>query len=255
MRVILCTVCLAFAFSPVLQPAPAQTTRARARPTPVAPATPSTSAAPCACAPQPVRHVLPYTATQQTTRTRSLPDGTTIKTSELTLLARDAQGRTRRDTLHSANGETTHFIEIYDSVTQIRYIWNTGVNLPQVVTVYRPRPNPQTPPPQQPRRYFPYRTESLPPQTIGDLYVEGTRTTRITPAGYEGNDRDIAVTTENWFAPSIGLQMRSLIDDPRTGKVVTETTDFKQADPDPALFQPPAGFTLKDANPSNSGRP
>lgn len=245
---------VAFAFTAVFQSS-AQTAKAPARkPTATAPASTKPAAqpaaAPCACPPL-AQHVQPYTAKQEITRVQTLADGTTVTTVEVVYLARDAQGRTRRETVRSQNGDSTHFFEIWDYPTQTRYVWNAGANFAHVVTVYRPRPNSQnTAAPQpQPQRYFPFRSESLPPQTIDGLYVQGTRTTRTTPAGYVGNDRDLVTTTESWYAPSLGLQMHTVVDDPRNGKSTTETTDVQQADPDPALFEPPAGYQLKDANP------
>jgi hypothetical protein len=38
------------------------------------------------------------------------------------------------------------------------------------------------------------------------------------------------------------------MDDPRTGRSTTEVTDVQRTAPDPALFQPPAGFTLHENN-------
>jgi TonB family protein len=213
-------------------------------------ATPTSTPAPCNC-PPPVQHVQPYTAKQETTRIQTLADGTTVRTVDEVYLARDAEGRTRRETVRTLNGEVIRFIEVFDYPTQTRYTWNVGANYPQVVNVYRPQPNRQAAaaPQPQPPRYLPYRTESLPPQTIDGLYATGTRTTRTTPAGYAGNDHDLVTTTESWYVPSLSLQMRSITDDPRTGKVTTETTDVKQSDPDPALFQPPTGYALHESNP------
>jgi hypothetical protein len=43
--------------------------------------------------------------------------------------------------------------------------------------------------------------------------------------------------------------MRSVTDDPRNGKTTTEVTDLQQTAPDPTLFQPPTGYTIRDTNP------
>lgn len=255
MRSILCALLFAFTFTST-QIASAQTAKASTRkPAPAAssPAkatTPTNAAEPCPCAPRP-QHVQPYTAKQQTTRVQTLADGTKITNVEEIYLARDAAGRTRRETVRTQNGDTLHFFEIFDYVTQTRYSWNVGRNYQQIVNVYHQRPNPQptAPQPAQPQRYYPYHSDSLPPQTIDGLYVEGTRYTRTTPAGYAGNDHDIVTTTESWYVPSLSLQMRIIMDDPRNGKSTTETTDVKQTDPDPALFLPPVGYQLKDSNP------
>jgi len=255
------SVTLLFAFAITLvQATSGQTAKAPARkPTPSASAksapaaaAPAASAVPCPCLPTVPQHFQPYSAKQEITRIQTLGDGTTIRTVEEIYLARDAEGRTRRETIRTLNGDPVHMFQVFDYPTQTSYTWNVGANYPQVVTVFRRRTNPQpvaAPPQPQPQRYYPYRMESLPPQTIDGLYVQGTRTVRTTPAGYDGNDRDIVSTTENWFAPSVGLQMRTIMDDPRTGKSTTETTEVKQSNPDPVLFQPPAGFQLRDSTP------
>jgi len=206
------------------------------------------AAVPAPCTPPPVLHTQPYTLKLETTRVQTLAGGTTITTVEEIVTARDADGRTYRDTTHTFNGDVTHLLSIYDYPTQTRYTWSIGPNYPKVVTVYRPRPMQQPTPPQPARRYYPYRTESLPPQTIAGLYANGSRSTRTVPASYEGNDRDLVTTTENWDSPELGLMLRSVTDDPRSGKSTTEATDFQRT-ADPALFQPPAGFQLKDATP------
>jgi hypothetical protein len=249
----------AFALTP-FQIAAAQTAKPPARkpptagtikPTPAAAATPTPAVAPtCICPPLAPMRVQPYTAKQELTHVQTLTDGTNIKTVEEISLARDAQGRTRRESVGTQNGDAVHSFQIFDPITQIRYTWNVGGNYPQVVTVYHQRPNPQPVVAQTPvQRYYPYTSESLPPQTIGGLYVTGIHSTRTIPAGYEGNDHDLVTTTESWYAPSVGVQMRTITDDPRSGKTTIETTDLQQSDPDPTLFQPPAGYTLKDANP------
>jgi hypothetical protein len=38
-------------------------------------------------------------------------------------------------------------------------------------------------------------------------------------------------------------------DDPRTGVRTMETTELDQSEPDPALFQAPEGYTVRDQNP------
>ena len=42
----------------------------------------------------------------------------------------------------------------------------------------------------------------------------------------------------------IGLLMREVVDDSRIGKWSEELQDFRQGDPDPAVFQPPEGYTI-----------
>ena len=73
------------------------------------------------------------------------------------------------------------------------------------------------------------------------LHVEGVRTTWTIP-----DDHDITVTSETWISPELKIIVRQITNDPRSGKVITELTDVDRSDPDPALFQPPQGSTIKD---------
>jgi len=245
-----CTLLLALSFAPahLLQTASAQ-----------APSSIATSVPACTCPTPtpPPQHVQPFSLKQETTHIQTLPDGTVVKSVEETYNIRDAEGRSRREIIRTQNGEVDHIFQIYDYVTQTRYAWTVGASFPQVVTVYHLRSNlpPDTPPapvnPQIAPRYYPQNTESLPPQKIAGIYATGTRITRTIPTGYEGNDHDLTVTTEGWSAPWMGLAVRYINDDPRTGKTITETTSLDLSTPDPALLQPPTGYELKEANQAN----
>ncbi|MGA2896390.1 MAG: hypothetical protein ABSE27_02185 [Acidobacteriaceae bacterium] len=263
MRIGPCTVLLAFAFAPVLLPqtASAQTAQAPARSsaTPAATAqtaAPAATSAPACNCPASVvqQHFPPYTAKQTTTRVQTLADGTHITTVTTAQIWRDADGRMRTETTNTpTNGTPYRFISIYDPVARIRMSWTVGnPNNSKVVTVYHfPQPVAQPMPaaPQTTQRYYPSRNESLPPQTIEGLYATGFRNTNTTPAGYEGNDRDLTTTRETWTAQDLGITLRSIVDDPRTGKATTETADIQQIAPDPSLFKAPDGYQVKDTNP------
>ena len=223
---------------------PSPSRKRPAAPTPAATTAPSP--APCVT---PVQfHPQPYTIKQQVTRTQTLANGTNIDTTEEVLVARDNDGRTRREYTRTLNGSITHAVSIFDPTTQTRYSWNTGANYPQIVTVYHSHPVQSQTFAQPAHRYYPSHSESLPPQTIAGVYVEGFRNTRTIPAGYEGNDHDIVTTTETWNSPDLGLVLRMTSDDPRAGKTLTDTTDVQRTAPDPSLFQPPPGYQLNEQN-------
>lgn len=211
-------------------------------------AAPAANAPACACPTVNANyHPQPYTAKQTSTRVQTLADGTMIHQTIVNIRYRDSDGRTRVETTRNLNGDSSTLIQIFDYTTQTRYTWTVGPGAPNVVSVYHARPiNPSPPSEPQTQRYYPYKTESLPPQTIDGVYVTGVRTSRIIPAGYEGNDHDVTVTTESWSSPALGLVLRSILDDPRSGKTTTETTDIQQTEPDPSLFKPPAGYQLHE---------
>jgi hypothetical protein len=199
------------------------------------------------------RRLPPYSAKQTTTRVQTLANGTNITTVTNAQIWRDADGRMRNETYNTmSDGTPYRFISVYDPTARVRMSWTVGnPSTQKIVTVYRypqpvAQPAPTTPPTAQ--RYYPTSNESLPPQTIDGLYATGSRNTRTIPAGYEGNDRDITTTQENWYSQVLGMQLRYISDDPRNGKSTTETSDIQQAAPDPALFKAPEGYQVKEAN-------
>jgi len=252
---------------PARKPAAPAATATPAKPTDAAAAAAnSTSTAPAACScPTPAvqvpRRLPPYSAKQKTTNVQTLANGTTITTVNESQVWRDADGRMRTESLNTLTGGSQYRgISIYDPIARVRMSWTVGMpNVPNVVNLYHmpvpqlvPQPVQPAPINPQPIRqpYYPYITESLPPQTIEGLYATGSRTTSTTPAGYIGNDHDLTTTRETWTAPSLGIQLRYISDDPRTGKSTTEVTDIQQTDPDPSLFKAPDGYQVKDTTPA-----
>jgi len=221
----------------------------------------------------------PFSATETVVREQKLADGATIKTRTKVLLWRDAEGRIRSETALKSNdaGMRGRTITVMDPVAGTFLSWISENQYAHIVTVAHlpdlksngpdgarlstaPTPPGATPLPQPgTSRAFTgpgqkpqvlaqssanTRTETLPPDYIARLYVEGTRTTRVIPAGAAGNDREIAVTTETWTSPDLKIAVRRVTDDPRTGKVTTELTNIDRTDPDPSLFKVPEGYTV-----------
>ena len=74
----------------------------------------------------------------------------------------------------------------------------------------------------------------------------GTREVSIIPAGEIGNDNPLRVTREYWYAPQIGVNVLSKLQDPTFGSQTFEVVDIDLRDPDPTLFRPPAGSRIID---------
>ena len=92
--------------------------------------------------------------------------------------------------------------------------------------------------------------EDLGARTINGIDAKGRRTTETFPAGSFGNDQPLTVSHEVWMSPELGLPVLQIDDDPRTGVRTTELTEIERGEPDPALFQPPEGYTIKDQYPN-----
>lgn len=89
-------------------------------------------------------------------------------------------------------------------------------------------------------------TEDLGKQSIEGVLVTGKRTTTTIPTGEIGNDRPIVVVHEEWRSPELQIVVKTIDIDPRTGEQTMELQGLSRADPDPNLFQVPAGYKVQD---------
>ena len=96
------------------------------------------------------------------------------------------------------------------------------------------------------------KTEKLGGKTIAGVYAEGTRLTVTYPVGFFGNDKPIITYHETWMSSDLKIVLLSVEDDPRTGTRVTEVTNLDRGEPNPALFQVPEGYTIKDQYPGTN---
>ena len=89
-------------------------------------------------------------------------------------------------------------------------------------------------------------TESLGTQSIDGVVAQGTRITRVIPTGAQGNDGPITITTDSWNSPDLHLTLLTVTTDPRSGVQTTRYSNFSRAEPDPALFLVPGGYSIVD---------
>ncbi len=86
--------------------------------------------------------------------------------------------------------------------------------------------------------------EDLGNTTILGVEARGTRTTWTTPAGEVGNDAPLVRISETWWGTGIGLLLREISDDPRSGKRDRELVNIELAEPPASTFQPPDGYEV-----------
>jgi hypothetical protein len=213
----------------------------------------------------------PYTATAVTETTQTLADGNRIVNKSSGFVARDGQGRTRRETtLHrigplAVESPKTYFIN--DPTTHTQYVlmeggeatkivrneqsWNTeptilakrraeeSVLRERVIATKRGLAEK----PDESSRQV--KHEDLGTQVIEGVSAEGRRETVTIPAGQIGNERPIEIVTEVWSSPELHTVVLRKHTDPRVGETVFRLTDIKRGEPDASLFQPPAGTKIK----------
>jgi hypothetical protein len=88
--------------------------------------------------------------------------------------------------------------------------------------------------------------ENLGGQSFEGIDTRGTRDTVTYNEGVIGNDRPFSRVREFWFAPSLGINLKSEVSDPGFGKQIFTVTDIRTTEPDPKLFELPDGFVVVD---------
>ncbi|HVG91727.1 MAG TPA: hypothetical protein VNB54_09585 [Alphaproteobacteria bacterium] len=216
----------------------------------------------------------PYTATATTESTQVLADGNRIVNKTSSFVARDSQGRTRRETdLHrigTMQVDSPKMVFINDPTTHTQYIFTPGGGEatkvirsegnwkegPQIIDLHNTRERRMKEKvvvnvqgahegQQSKESAEQVKHEDLGTQTIEGVSAQGKRETVTIPAGEIGNERPIQIVTETWFSPELHTMVLRKHSDPRQGESTYQLTDIKRNEPDAALFQPPAGAKLR----------
>jgi hypothetical protein len=216
----------------------------------------------------------PYTATATTESTQVLADGNRIVNKTSSFVARDSQGRTRRETdlrrIGTMQVDSPKMVFINDPTTHTQYIftpgggeatkvirsegnWKEGPQIIDlratrerrmkekvVVNVQGAREGQQSKESAEQVKH-----EDLGTQTIEGVSAQGKRETVTIPAGEIGNERPIEMVTETWFSPELHTMVLRKHSDPRMGESTYRLTDIKRNEPDASLFQAPAGAKLR----------
>lgn len=214
----------------------------------------------------------PFTAQRTEESTQTLGDGTHINNKSSISYARDSAGRVRR--------EDDEWITIYDPVANTTYRLNKKNHTGSKVEFIRGQAKIRLDNMNQERAdelkaqsekalaeekarqengvtitnqgpdglVYSFRRdgteESLGSQVVNGVMADGMRTSYTIPAGDFGNDRPITSVTESWYSPELHLTVLYKRTDPREGDVTTQYTGIKRAEPDPSVFQVPAGYTV-----------
>jgi len=213
----------------------------------------------------PARHArLPYMAEFKTTQTTTLGDGSTITDETIEVVAVDSQGRRMTATTTVPQpGDQAHETRfaVVDPITHTRIHWTfpgkevtvSAIPIPaasqsecawasfSIGVIERPGKKTKTP-------SVKTMVEDLGTEAIQVVEVWGRRTTTTTILAMAKRKTVRQVSTfEVWraVAPGLrGLLGREMSDDPQRGKMTKELVKFSQAEPDPSIFQPPAGYEV-----------
>lgn len=219
----------------------------------------------------------PYSATSVEETTQTLSDGNRIVRKSSDFVARDSQGRTRRETTLNRIGpvqvDSPKMIFINDPTTHTQYIlapggdatkvvrgetnWNNGAvivdmqkhkaemkrNMQDKMVIATEGMNIQM---EDDSKQV--KKEDLGTQTIEGVSAQGKRETVTIPAGQIGNERPIEIVSETWYSPELHTVVMRKHSDPRVGETVFHLTNISRSEPDASLFQPPANAKIRVEN-------
>jgi hypothetical protein len=221
----------------------------------------------------------PYTAQAISSSTQTLADGNRIVNKNTTLLARDSEGRTRREqTLKNvgqwATGQNPPaMILIHDPVAQVSYTLEPNTHTARKRSLsgggdaFRMKLDAEMAahgalPPgasnaahggshegdAKRKHAAEAAVESLGSKVIEGVQADGRRITRTIAAGAMGNEKPIEIVDETWTSPELHVTLYSRHFDPRSGETLYTLTNIQRSEPDPALFKVPQDYTFADSH-------
>jgi hypothetical protein len=199
----------------------------------------------------------PYSAQAVSQHTQTLADGSRIQQSTTSSVARDSEGRSRREESIGAIGAMTgsnaspKAVFIHDPVAGSSYMLDPAsktahVSQPRNYTLDSATPGASEREPRtaHARSEANLKTEELGTETMDGLTVQGTRITKTIAAGQIGNEHALQIVTERWYSPDLQTTVMSTTTDPRTGVSAYKLTSISRAEPDASLFQVPADYKV-----------
>jgi hypothetical protein len=198
----------------------------------------------------------PFTASFTRQTTQVLSDGNQIQLSTTGSLARDSQGRTRRDMTLPAIGPwaasgkpAPQMTFINDPVAGAQYTLDADRKIAHKMAARNDERGDHAKGERgasfAAERQKETTTTSLGTQVINGVSAEGTRTTRTIPAGEIGNQKPIVVTFEKWYSADLQETVMTKREDPRMGVTVFQLNNIQRVEPAATLFQVPADYAVK----------
>jgi hypothetical protein len=207
----------------------------------------------------------PYSAQAVTSVKQTLATGSEISTQMTALVARDAEGRTRREQTLRAIGpwalgplseqgrrESPTVILIQDPVKQVNFTLDPRTHVARMsrqrsaaaLEEERRRENArgEEASRREPRQE---RSESLGKQKIEGLLAEGRRTVTTFLAGSVGNSAAIEIVVDTWVSVDLHVVVMGKRNDPRVGDMTYRLVSIKRGDPPASLFEVPADYRVE----------
>lgn len=194
----------------------------------------------------------PFSAKIVVTWNQPLVGGGTVSKKYYTLVARDSQGRVRRETREfvpadSSEEPNLRSFTILDPVSGTRTVCTTA-SLNCATSAFHPgMPLTDDAGAASSNRTSKVTRESLGQQTINDMPVVGTRETVTNVSGSHGGRRVAITRTEMWYSSDLHMNLSVTRSNPQTGQVTLNVTDLARGEPDSSWFAIPSGYEVSGA--------
>lgn len=213
----------------------------------------------------------PFSATATSETTQTLQDGSVIHRTSQVIMYRDSQGRSRHEATFTgfgplqATGAPKKMISISDPVAGVHIMLDNEQKVahrmpfrmhggaasdPEAIRASRRAARDAE---QEAAGLL--KKESLGTQMINGVMAEGTRTTKIIPAGQIGNEKALQIVSERWYSPDLQIVLKSTRSDPWSGTTTYSVTNIQRSEPSASLFTVPADFTVQTGGPRRGGAP
>lgn len=205
---------------------------------------------------------VPFSADVTIQTKHVLEDGNQINSDVSGKIFRDSEGRVRDESTRMLPGSVHpfHGVNIIDPVQRVSVFLDVEHKIARVHHMRVPVPMPaRSANPNRPveatenstttelqARSSAVKRENLGTQEIEGFLATGTRRTRTIAAGTMGNEKPIVNVSEIWYSEELRQILLEEVDDPQIGHRLMKVTNIQRGDPDPALFQIPPDYTVKD---------
>ena len=202
----------------------------------------------------------PFTSTVTAEWTRTLEDGSTLTLQNHRMVVRDRAGRIyqeRRSLVPNGGQHQPELrrIEISDPVSHRKYFCIARARTCELEDYFVSTSAPALPLGTSNTSEGTLTREDLGKSSLDGLEVVGTRETTIVNFGTVGNDHPLTITSEFWHSKQLDLDLMVKRVDPRHGTQAITVTDLSLTDPDPKLFELPAGFKIVDQRSAHASLP
>jgi hypothetical protein len=195
----------------------------------------------------------PFTAKVVVTWDQPMVGGGVVSRKYYTLVARDSQGRVRRETRDFIPADSSaepplRSFAITDPVSSTRITCAQDAMNCTVAAYHAPLLSTEVasgPPAVQTKGLT---RQNLGQQTMSSMPVVGTRETTSTVAGTGGYSRVVITSKDLWYSPDLNMYLSVIRKDPQLGQITLTVTDLSRGEPDPTWFSVPAGYKMVDTH-------